>query len=110
MYGCNGHRIDSCLAKEVSNRETSPVISQRAASMDVGEGPLPHSSKLHKGCTTGIVFASESGGIEVVDRFGFWMLAKKSRCISPRSAGTPLAVKSIDLAVSNNHGQTSSSI
>lgn len=69
--------MDSCPAKEVSDREASPVPSQGAAPMDMGEGPLPHPSELHKGHTPGTVFVGESGGTKVVDRFGPWMLAKK---------------------------------
>lgn len=37
------------------------------------------------------------------------MLAHKSRCNSPHSASALLAVKLVDLTISNNHGRTSSS-
>lgn len=77
--------------------------------MDMCEESLCHPSELNKEQTTGIVSSSESGWAEVVDRFGPWMLAKKSLYNFSRFAGTPSAAKSVDLAVSSNHGRTSSS-
>lgn len=103
-YGSYGHRTDSCLAKETSAREASPVPPLGVASMDIGGGSTHHSLDSHKGQAPSVASSGKRNLAVVADRFGLWMLAKKSRHTFPHPAGAPSTAKPVVLAISSNHG------